>query len=192
MRWRVSNNDAAQHFHLVQIDAIQAELDVVLPAKLALPGSSRNIQLHKVMAITGRRFVTAGATATQQLSGAQAAGKTTGRPRKQPRRTRTKSSRSESDQAAMPLVATDCPNSAAMDRVADAINGNASGSMTAAEVVAFARAASFCNADAILQALPDYMYWSRDDGDCADDLPLVRSSLLRRPKQHAFAECSAN
>lgn len=146
----------------MQIDAIQAEQDVVLPAKLALPGSSRTILTHKVMAITGRRFVTAGATAAQQPPGAQAAINTTGRPRKQPRRTRAKSSKSDGDQAAMPAVATDCPDSVAMDRVADAINGNSPGCMTVAQTITFAHAASFCNADAILKALPDYTFWSAD------------------------------
>lgn len=131
----------------VQIDAIEAQLGASLLAKVELPGSNRKIQTHKLLALTGHRFIRA-------MTPTEAACDALERPCKQPR---CESDRAAGDALAVPAAAADGPDNAALNCVADAINGDAPAKMTIAEAIAFARAASFCNADAVLKALPSYM-----------------------------------
>jgi hypothetical protein len=115
-------------------------------ARLRLPGCSSFVLTHKVMALTGRRFV-------NSISLQQAAPDLERQPRKK-RCTRADVVTADKDAT---VAAGDAPSAQAMRHIADTMNEKAPEKLTLDQALAFVEGAKFCMVDSILLAMPKYL-----------------------------------
>ena len=125
--------------------------------KTALPGctdGARKVLTHRLLAITGDRFINAGTMTMQRRSSACTAPLQGESLRKRARR--SASTPPLGTPLVQPALADTGPDPSALDMIADTIDGSAPAVLSIDDAIAYTQAAKYCHAGVIQRELPRY------------------------------------